>query len=53
MGNQFNERVKILAKLGFSIAFLILGIVLIFSDDPSKKTMGGSFLGIVIGYWVK
>jgi len=53
MVNQFNERVKMLAKLGFSVAFFILGIVLIFSDDPSKKTMGGSFLGVVIGYWIK
>jgi len=53
MGNKFNEKAKLLATIGFSIAFFILGVVLTFCDDSSNKIMGGVILGTLLGYWVK
>jgi len=53
MGNKFNEKAKILATIGFSIAFFILGITLTFIGDSSDKIMGGVILGTLLGYWVK
>ncbi|MDR2554364.1 MAG: hypothetical protein LBC64_02950 [Fibromonadaceae bacterium] len=53
MGNKFNEKTKLLATIGFSIAFFILGVVLTVFGDSSDKIMGGVFLGTLLGYWVK
>lgn len=53
MTNNFQSKAKLLAKIGFSIAFFVLGIVLLYSGDPVKQSLGAGFLGVVIGYWVK
>jgi len=53
MGNDFQSKAKLLAKIGFSAAFFALGIVLLFTDESVKQSLGAGFLGVVIGYWVK
>jgi hypothetical protein len=53
MGNKFNEKAKLLATIGFSIAFFILGVVLTFLGDSNDKITGGIILGTLLGYWVK
>lgn len=53
MSDNFQNKCKLLAKIGFSVAFFILGIVLLYSDNSVRQSLGAGFLGIVIGYWVK
>jgi hypothetical protein len=47
------QAVKLLTKVIFSIGFFALGIVLLYSGDPVKQSLGAGFLGTVIGYWIK
>jgi len=53
MGSDFQIKAKLLAKIGFSLLFFVLGIVLLYSGDPVKQCLGGGFLGLVSGYWLK
>jgi hypothetical protein len=53
MKNDFQAKIKLLAKVLFSIAFFALGITLLYSGDPVKQSLGAGFLGTLIGYWIK
>jgi hypothetical protein len=53
MRNDFQAKTKLLAKISFSAAFFVLGVVLVFSSDSVRQSLGAGFLGVVIGYWVK
>jgi len=53
MRNDIQGILKLIAKLVFSIAFIVIGVVFLYSGDASKETLGAGFLGTVIGYWIK
>jgi len=53
MKNDVQGILKLIAKLVFSITFIVIGVVFLYSGDVSKETLGSGFLGTVIGYWIK
>jgi len=53
MQDEFERRVILLAKVVFSVVFLVFGFILVFSGDPASQTLGGGFLGTILGYWIK
>jgi hypothetical protein len=53
MTPNFQNNLHSLARILFSVAFLIIGVVFTCSGDAVRQCLGAGFLGTVIGYWVK